>query len=406
MRFVVTQIGARRGYAVPVILEQAGVLERFYTDLAGNVGWGKWLVRLGPLLGLKSAAARLAGRRVPESIKAKTVTLDGPTFWFACNRRLCPADAAARFREQLRWSRSLGWAIGRRGFGAATHVYSLLGECGPVPGAAKQAGLTIVTEVYISLSTERILAQEQRTYPEWEPVPADLDSVRREFPDEAQLLTQTDIAVCPSEVVRRDLEENFGFSSERGVVVPYGVDSRWLTLPSYPVAGRVLFVGTAGLRKGIHYVGMAAEQLRAKGRRYDFRVAGEVARRVADQPACRDLTFLGRVRRDRIQAEYASADVFVLPSLAEGSAEATYEALAMGLPVITTAAAGSVVRHEIEGYIVPERDPAALARAIEQVVENRQSRATLALAARERARDFTLDRYRERLVSAVQGFKP
>jgi hypothetical protein len=38
------------------------------------------------------------------------------------------------------------------------------------------------------------------------------------------------------------------------------------------------------------------------------------------------------------------------------------------------------VRHEIEGYIVPKRDPAALATAIEQVVENRQSRATLSLA--------------------------
>ena len=49
--------------------------------------------------------------------------------------------------------------------------------------------------------------------------------------------------------------------------------------------------------------------------------------------------------------------MFVLPSLAEGSAEVTYEAIAAGVPVVTTRAAGSVVRDGIEGRIVPERDP-------------------------------------------------
>jgi hypothetical protein len=381
------------------------MLERFYTDLAGNSGLGRWLVKCGPLLGLKDDAARLASRRLPDSIKAKTVTFGWPSLRFIFNRRRNSEGAAARFREQLRWNGLLGLAMVERGFGDATHVYTMLGEFGPVLNAARQRGLATVTEIYISLSTERILIQEQKSFSGWEQTPVDLESVRREFPNETGLLSNTNIAVCPSEVVRRDLVDNFRFSPARSVVVPYGVAPCWLTLQTNPVPGRVLFVGTAGLRKGIQYLAMSAKRLRGRARRYEFRIAGEATAQTANQTLCESLTFLGRVARDRVHGEYASADVFVLPTLAEGSAEATYEALAAGVPVVTTAAAGSVVRNEIEGFIVPERDSVALATAIERVVESRRLRSAMSLAARERARDYVLERYGERLVNALHSFQ-
>ena len=122
MRFIVAQIGARRSYAVPAILEQAGLLERFYTDLTAEVGPGRWLVKCGPLMGLRKAARRLAGRRVPQSIRAKTVTFGWPTLWLAWNRMLYERKPATRFRQQLRWNRALGRAMVRHGFGKATHL--------------------------------------------------------------------------------------------------------------------------------------------------------------------------------------------------------------------------------------------------------------------------------------------
>jgi glycosyltransferase involved in cell wall biosynthesis len=60
-----------------------------------------------------------------------------------------------------------------------------------------------------------------------------------------------------------------------------------------------------------------------------------------------------------------------------------------------------VVRDGIDGLIVPERDPEALAAAIERIVEDRPLRARLAAAARERAREFTVDRFAERLVGSL-----
>jgi glycosyltransferase involved in cell wall biosynthesis len=406
MRFIVTQTGARRGYAVPLLLEKAGVLERFYTDLAGNVGLGKWFVKFGPLLGYRKLAAKLRARRVPDSIKDRTVTFGGLTLWFECNRAFRAPDPAAQFRTQLHWSRALGSAMARRGFGNATHLYSMLGECGPVLKSARRHGLTTVTEIYILLSAEKILAQEHRQFPQWEQQIPNLDLVRSEFGEQKTLLSDTDFAVCPSENVRRDLEENFSFCNAKCVVVPYGIDRNWLSQPNHPIPGRVLFVGTAGLRKGIHYLVAAAELLYGRGRPYQFQVAGGVTPQVKNQPAGRCLNFLGRVPCSEIRTQYSKADVFVLPSLAEGSAEATYEALAAGLPVITTAAAGSVVRDGVEGKIVPARDPMALANAIEEVIEDRQLRARVSAAARMRAGEYTLERYGERLIAALEGFKP
>jgi glycosyltransferase involved in cell wall biosynthesis len=148
---------------------------------------------------------------------------------------------------------------------------------------------------------------------------------------------------------------------------------------------------------------MAAERLTSHNRHYDFRVAGHAVASVTRQPICRNLNFLGRVDRDKIHLEFQSADLFVLPTLAEGSAESVYEALAAGLPVITTKSAGSVVRDGIEGRIVPERDPEALAEAIRELTEDRALRDRMAVAARERARDFTWERYGERLLAYLKG---
>jgi glycosyltransferase involved in cell wall biosynthesis len=306
----------------------------------------------------------------------------------------------------VKWQRSMGRSAAVMNFGAATHLFTMLGEFPPLVVAARERGLTVVSEIYTLLSLEGRLAEERKQFPSWEPGSFDYDSVRREFPSEQILLSQTHHFLCPSDSVRDDLVTNHGIPAERTGVVPYGVHERWLELIPAPKTGRILLVGTANLRKGIHYLAMTAEKLSAQHPRLEFRVAGDVSRAVADQPVCRHLQFLGRVPRHLIQEEFRTADVFVLPSLAEGSAEVTYEALAAGLPVIATKSAGSVVRNGIEGIIVPERDPQAIADAIRELTENRDLRDRMSVAARERARDFTWERYGQRLLAyltSVQG---
>lgn len=403
MKFIVAQIGARRGYAVPAILEKAGMLERFYTDVCGSVGWGRLLAagRHLPIVGTK--LNRLWNRALPPEIRSRTRTFAIPNLRWLARTTLSNGNPTERFRLEMMRQNEIGRVSVRLGFGKATHLYSMLTEFPPLIVAAKEHGLTVVSEVYTLISLERIIAAERQRFPDWEPNPPDFDLLRRQLGLQDILFRYVDWYVCPSEAVRDDLVANWGVKRERTTVLPYGVGAQWFQCKSNPCRGRILFVGTAGLGKGIHYLAMAAKALTDRRRCYEFRIAGDVQPRVTCQPVCRYLDFLGRVPRDRIAEEYAAADVFVLPTLAEGSAGAVYEALAAGVPVITTPAAGSVVRDGVEGRIVPERDSDALARAIEEVVEDRVRRERMARAARERAKDFTWEKYGERLVAMLKS---
>jgi glycosyltransferase involved in cell wall biosynthesis len=278
----------------------------------------------------------------------------------------------------------------------------MLGECAPALTAARSAGLRVITEIYILLSADSIVEQERLRYPDWEPIDLEYETFRRELSPEKRLLANTDFAICPSEAVREDLVANFGFRRESATVLPYGVEDEWLGIQNRPVPGRILFAGSACLRKGIHYLALASEILAAHGRKYEFRVAGDVSDSIRNHPRCRLLHFLGRIPRYHMIEELRTADVFVLPTLAEGSAEVIYQALAAGVPVVTTNAAGSVVRNGIEGLIVPERDAESLADALSGIVEDRGRRTAIAIRANRLAADYTWTRYGDRLRELLQ----
>jgi glycosyltransferase involved in cell wall biosynthesis len=158
-------------------------------------------------------------------------------------------------------------------------------------------------------------------------------------------------------------------------------------------------VGTVGLRKGIPYVYQAARTLEYAAR---FRVVGPLN---IPPPAVSKLQkyaeVTGAVPRTEVPDHYKWADVFLLPSLCEGSATVCYEALGHALPVVTTPNAGSIVRDEKEGFIVPIRDGNAIAEALTRFVEDRALLRSLSKAARERARKGSLEAYADRLVDTL-----
>ncbi len=402
-RFVAIQIGAQRSYAAPAALEQTGMLEAFYTDMCGNAGLGGAIVKLCPNFLSRGAVKNLAGRLLPENLRRspKTHSLAMPNLrhlwqqWLSRNER----DPEKLAKVWKIFADELGKEAVNRGIGQATHLFTCMGECMPLLEYAKQKGLTTFTEIFIVPSAHRICIDEMEHF-----FGLDLEQYR-ENPSFSKwfdrVLGLTDWAIAPSENVRQDLAENFNFSADRCFVVPYAVDDSWFEVTNRPVKGRVLFVGSAELRKGIYYLGLAAEKLADRG--YEFRVAGGVSDDVRQYASNQKLNFLGRVPRLDIKQEYAQADIFVLPSLAEGSASVVYEALASGLPVITTKSSGSVVRHNMDGFIIPERDPESIADRIVELVENRDLRDRMAISAKARAKDYTWDKYSERLLAAFQS---
>lgn len=132
---------------------------------------------------------------------------------------------------------------------------------------------------------------------------------------------------------------------------------------------RILFVGSVGLRKGIPYLLKALRQIKGKIP-FTCRVVGSLQikpQRVAEYSDVCD--FMGRVPRSQITDIYTWADVFVLPSICEGSAMVTYESLSSGLPIITTYNSGSVVRDGNDGFIVPLKDIEEIADKLLKIYE-------------------------------------
>jgi glycosyltransferase involved in cell wall biosynthesis len=163
-------------------------------------------------------------------------------------------------------------------------------------------------------------------------------------------------------------------------VVPSGIDvDRFRQARSASADRRELVIGSLAVmeeRKGQSYLIDAARLLRSRGRRLRYVFAGdgslrtELQRKVRDSGLQEEIEFAGWI--EDVPAFFSAIDIFVMPSLFEGLGIAALEAMAAAKPVIATTVGGlaeSVV-HEETGLLIPPRDPAALADAIERLAAN------------------------------------
>ena len=219
-----------------------------------------------------------------------------------------------------------------------------------------------------------------------------------EFELADRVVVQSEFGVCSF------LEQ--GYPREKLVILPRAVE-----MGEYPrheggndSRFRVLFVGTVCLRKGFLDLVHAWDALALPDG--ELWVVGEVHEEIVpflvpyrDRP---DIRFFGHVK-EGVTRLFSESTVFVLPSITEGSAKTTYEAMAAGLPVITTSNAGSVVRDQIDGFIVPIRDPDALRERLLSLYENRESARGMGESARARVAEFSWDAYESRMISLYSG---
>ncbi|MGQ2906104.1 MAG: glycosyltransferase family 4 protein [Neoaquamicrobium sediminum] len=398
---VVSQLGARMHYAVPRIFENLGRLERLNTDICAARGWPRALGMM-PRRALPASLRRLAGR-VPQGIPPHKIRCFETIGLQSVIRRMMTPTIAVDTQVALEAGRAFSRAVVAEGFGEARAFYGMSGECLEQLQAARKQGLWSAVEQVIAPRSvaDRLVALETERHPGWEPAPDEVPLAGEYAQREKDEWEAADLVICASDFVRDGIAAAGG-PVERCVVVPYGVDARVVrnfSKPRLPGRLRVLTVGAACLRKGTPDVMASALRLSKEA---SFRFVGPVEQ----LPAARQreladaLTVTGQVPRSEIPAQYDWADIFFLPSICEGSATVIYEALAAGLPVVTTPNAGSVVRDGVDGFVCAAGDVDALCDRISRLSADPDLVVWMGRNARARAAEFDVAAYGRRLWAA------
>ena len=199
--------------------------------------------------------------------------------------------------------------------------------------------------------------------------------------------------------VSRDLQnaiERYGLRA-RFKVIPNVADTSLFFPPpevrSDTDVKRIVFVGQLAPVKGIPYLLKAASHLRGKRDDWHLDIVGDGKERMEYERLAVDLnlgdrvTFHGSRSRREVAEFMRRADLFVLPSLVETFSAPAAEALACGIPVLSTRCGGpeDFIVEDV-GFLVPSGDADALFQGLDQMLTNlhRYSRQRIAQYARER----------------------
>lgn len=214
--------------------------------------------------------------------------------------------------------------------------------------AAKAQGILCLYDLPIAFyrTSREIQAVEAQRFPELAPALLAVQEPMWKIKRKEQEIQLADHIFVPSSFVQRSLFE-VGVTSEKISVIPFGAPIDYFH--PCPKAGnlfRALFVGRVGPRKGVHYLLQAWQELQLPDAELLLVGINEFPEGwlVRYRDICRHIP---SVPHASLNEYYSSANVLVLPSLVEGLALVQLEAMACGIPIITTPNTGVLMSSRI-----------------------------------------------------------
>ena len=366
-KIIVAQLGARMHYAIPEILHRNNLLHTFFSDLFLNKS-SHYLLSQFNKISPSSFSDKLLGRYSHDLEKANIQAFNwaGMRYSFQSKQAKNPQQ---QVRQCNRMAKDFNKKILQKGFDNADALYVFNTAGLELIQHAKSIGIkTILEQTIAPFALERVLMEnELQKFPAWgrindyEMNDDFVEYIERERTEQ----TLSDVIIGGSDFVKSSIE-TFSGQSYKTHIVPYGIN-----LPPFFIRNswqrgsrklRILTIGL-GLRKGTPYILKAAKELRSIA---EFRLIGSLGN-VTDsvkKGITKNVDCQGHIARSAVDSHYQWADIFLLPSLCEGSATVTYEALAYGVPVITTANTGSIIEHNLDGLIIQPQSAKAIEEAI------------------------------------------
>jgi glycosyltransferase involved in cell wall biosynthesis len=210
-----------------------------------------------------------------------------------------------------------------------------------------------------------------------------------------------DHAVCVGRETWTVLQLKYNLNSDRVSYAPNGVDSRFFGVreASRGPSARLLYAGTWLDQRGIFYLRDALRGLSKRLPHVLLTIAGcgsaaDAVRNFFEPDLQPLLKVISMVPHDEMPALFAENDIFVFPSVMEGTPLVVQEAMASGLALVTTETCGMIdlVENEFNGLLVPPANSEALQRAIVRLALDPDLRTRLGCAAQETMKRFTWSR--------------
>jgi alpha-maltose-1-phosphate synthase len=275
--------------------------------------------------------------------------------------------------------------------------------------AARERGLTCFYDQPIGYwrAARQLLLEEAERHPEWASTLIGNDDSEAKTARKDEELALADVVFVASSYTLKTLALAPQLTAPI-VVLPYGAPPRTAAAPLRPprVSGRPLraiFVGSLGQRKGLSYLFEACRQL---GNGVELTVIGTLPleRCAILEAELQRVRWIPSCPHSQVLEEMANHDVFVFPSLFEGFGLVLIEAMAMGLPIITTenTAGPDLIEPGREGFIVPIRSSEAIAEKLDLLRRDSAQLSAMSEAAVLRAAEFTWETYGRRLAEEVR----
>lgn len=368
------------------VLEASDMLTMFFT----TIGWreGAFASSLLP----QNLRREMARRSFPEiaprhlSCFPSRELLRQLAIRFGLDRVSAVASACSIDAVDNAFDASVARAIAG-GIPGAQAIYAYEDSAARSFGAAREAGLRRFYELPTLYwkTTHRLMEEEAALQPLWSATNDTLNDGEAKLARKDRELALADHIVVPSEFVRATLSESDNLRASIDVV-PYGGPApsaapRVASAPNEKL--RLLFVGHLRQRKGLSYLFDAMRALDGVAsltligpKPVDCAVLSEALGRHR---------WLGAVPYGRVLEEMRRHDVLVLPSLIEGFALVILEAMAQGLPVVTTpnSGAATVIEDGVDGYIVPIRDSDAIVDRVMRLADRAELSQVSAAALRK-----------------------
>jgi len=394
-----------------VELQQRGILQRYVRPYVNRQRWWERAVASTP--GVGATYRRTLGRRAPPSgLPLERVVEAGVAqdFGAAIAGRMPVARSLQhRTAQRLRFAaeRAVAMKAGELA-GEADVVVASYGTGRFAFEAIRRRGGRAVLSYPIAHNRyqQRFYAEEAELAPAFAAALPRLQELPAEYAERLEAECElADGILVGSAFVRQSFLE-LGYDPRKIAITPYGVDTaRFMprSAPRQDGTFRVLFVGQIGQRKGMSYLLRGYELFRRPD--CELHVVGSY---VPGHEVYRRYQHLYRhtpnVLHEDLPALFHEADVFLFPSLIEGMPLVVLEAMACGVPVITTThGPGEVVRDGVDGFFVPIRDPEAIARRLEQLYRDPELRQAMGANARAQAMRHTWEAYAAKAAEAVMG---